>query len=1372
MKRLRYIVLCFIILNFLTISINLYAEVVEKTSAFMGRHFIVAFMQNEIERAAIVETSFLSIFVSSTRSDTVIVSIPGKQRKETIYLEPNKIEEVVIENDIEVRSPGIAKNKQIDISSKHPITCWVYSSKNQSSDSYVAIPVSRWGKTHRIISMPNDVYNGKKRQIADNAIDSNGVIINNTKYQENLTPRTGEFLVIADLDSTIVTFIPTANTINGIRRGSTGRVRLNKGEVLLVQSEPGDIGSEDLTGTYVSSNHPIGLLSGHVRSSVKQGLDLPYDTKDHLVEMMPATNFWGRTFITIPFINGQNTHQNLCASGDLIKVIARDDSTKIDYFIHESDTTFIKHTKFIEKGGSCFEIEANCPIYWNSDKPILVNQLMMHKGIVNDTVQESLYYDPSLVILAPVEQFVESVTFATPRNNKIFDQYKAHCVIVIADSLGIDNLYLDNILITDNNSAVKKKRIGDTKYYWLMLDVKNGNHKLNSKKGSFSGVIYGHGYRDSYSMMLGSRLNDADNPDIEVPKITYTDTCGTIRIKVSDFGGKNTGIDWGEVTKNTYNFNVHNFEISDTATVLNITANPIDLYQDASLEIAFVDKSFNKSLFNYKYYGFKVKFPENYDFGRVNWVTETTAELKLTNNSKIAQNLNYISLPDDKRLRIEYDFKLPYNLKPNETVIIKIILDPDGSTKLCNTDFTLHFDCDFKLTTHVTGEISSPGLIAQDINFGKIRLGSSKTISENIVNAGNIKINVTSLENINSEKCFSWDISPKIPYSLDIGEYITYTATFTPKEIKQYKEQTKVNNDALLDCYFNTIGDVGVPNIENIALDFGKHRIGTTTIDTVYLINNGSFNDTINFVQDINVSHINNSSVEIFHGIKNVELNEQDSIALVISFIPNDTELMYNKFEFKSAWEDHQPIFAVIEGQGTIPVIETFNYEFDSIPVYSISQDNVKLLSSKGNEDLTIDSIFVIDGDVESFEINYEELKSLRIKPNDQLVKSIIFKPIISGEHVVRLGVVHDANPNYLRSIDTIVISGYATADDEKYKTYLRISELNACNTIQAELVIENNGSGKIYIDSILINRKPDVYFAEFVNDKLVFPIILEAGNNIIFPIKVYAERNQEGELELKVYYNGEIEKILSANIFPHVSSINCDIYDNTPSITVGDTVSLNFNSFIEYTSEGIFEHKINIAVDKTVLYLLNDTGYIDFITDNYSIQKPVKYVQYDDYIEVSYIDSNDIVINLPMQIQFNIDFLVLLSNNISTNIIYELISDRCYNPGIKEITVNIQPVCGHNIRQIRLGDFNYLSINENPVSNNIRYTINLSNSDIVDLSIFDINGKIVFQQTKLELERGKHSFSLDISNLQSSEYFISVRGNNINDRRKIIVVK
>ena len=95
------------------------------------------------------------------------------------------------------------------------------------------------------------------------------------------------------------------------------------------------------------------------------------------------------------------------------KVITRDDSTNIEYFVHETEGEFTTYSKFIDKGGSCFEIEANKPIYWKSDKPILVNQLMMHKGIVNDTIQESLYYDPSLVTLAPIEQFIESVTFAT-----------------------------------------------------------------------------------------------------------------------------------------------------------------------------------------------------------------------------------------------------------------------------------------------------------------------------------------------------------------------------------------------------------------------------------------------------------------------------------------------------------------------------------------------------------------------------------------------------------------------------------------------------------------------------------------------------------------------------------------------------------------------------------------------------------------------------------------------------------------------------------------------------------------------------------------------------------------------------------------------
>lgn len=69
----------------------------------------------------------------------------------------------------------------------------------------------------------------------------------------------------------------------------------------------------------------------------------------------------------------------------------------------------------------------------------MISQFMMHKGN-ND---ESLYYDPSYVILTPTEQYMDDVSFSTPSNNKVFEQYEAHCFIAITDTIGLRNLMYD-----------------------------------------------------------------------------------------------------------------------------------------------------------------------------------------------------------------------------------------------------------------------------------------------------------------------------------------------------------------------------------------------------------------------------------------------------------------------------------------------------------------------------------------------------------------------------------------------------------------------------------------------------------------------------------------------------------------------------------------------------------------------------------------------------------------------------------------------------------------------------------------------------------------------------------------------------------------
>jgi hypothetical protein len=66
----------------------------------------------------------------------------------------------------------------------------------------------------------------------------------------------------------------------------------------------------------------------------------------------------------------------------------------------------------------------------------MISQLMLHKGDLG----EGQDHDPALIVLTPIEQYLEEVTFSTPNNVNIYHQYKAHCFIAITDSVGIHNL--------------------------------------------------------------------------------------------------------------------------------------------------------------------------------------------------------------------------------------------------------------------------------------------------------------------------------------------------------------------------------------------------------------------------------------------------------------------------------------------------------------------------------------------------------------------------------------------------------------------------------------------------------------------------------------------------------------------------------------------------------------------------------------------------------------------------------------------------------------------------------------------------------------------------------------------------------------------
>src|SRR5439155_15893355 len=92
-------------------------------------------------------------------------------------------------------------------------------------------------------------------------------------------PLAGQFVVVAPYAGTTVTIhnvaCDTRASDDGMtvahKQGETWSVTLDQGQTYLVQSTGLNYGTDDLTGTLVTSDQPIGMLSGHQRASIPIG---------------------------------------------------------------------------------------------------------------------------------------------------------------------------------------------------------------------------------------------------------------------------------------------------------------------------------------------------------------------------------------------------------------------------------------------------------------------------------------------------------------------------------------------------------------------------------------------------------------------------------------------------------------------------------------------------------------------------------------------------------------------------------------------------------------------------------------------------------------------------------------------------------------------------------------------------------------------------------------------------------------------------------------------------------------------------------------------------------------------------------------------
>lgn len=536
-----------------------------------GFHFMVGFMQNEMWEEldwCRWDSAYQSISISSKYGADVTVIMPdGTVIDRTVRA--FEVLELEVDPRYECIGEGIFPYG-IEIRSTRPITVSCYSSKFQTSDGYLALPISSWGTDYVSANYWVDHYTPR-----------------GTGDFCSYFPRGGEFAIIAAHDATLVTVTPSTKTLAGVAAGAAYRRVLRRGEIFQVQDGGTERRSDwalgsDITGSVITADKPVGVLSGHVRS----GVTTLYDSKDHLIEMLPPRNALGRRYLTIPFGGRQG--------GDLLRVIS---TTAVPTTVTVRSATGGVTTLTMASVGSFIEYDIFDPVEIVADQPVLVTQYSRsagsdprNRGLVDPVIP----FDPDMVVLTPQEQFVNGAIFATPGDTNArsrYIQFNRHFVTVVGERNGFESITLNGTPLTSIAGA-QRGDLPNTNYVWATVEIAQKSTHVLSGDCLFAGYLYGLGKYDSYAWPIGSGLRRVSQLDDDPPAMMSRPVCGGAEVIVIDSGMTQNGLQrvWIDtVLSSNATFIPGPLTLGDEMFVGIVR--PIDAFQVAYARIWAVDRS-------------------------------------------------------------------------------------------------------------------------------------------------------------------------------------------------------------------------------------------------------------------------------------------------------------------------------------------------------------------------------------------------------------------------------------------------------------------------------------------------------------------------------------------------------------------------------------------------------------------------------------------------------------------------------------------------------------------------------------------------------------------------------------------------------------
>ena len=236
-----------------------------------------------------------------------------------------------------------------------------------------------------------------------------------------------EFLLVGCENETAFTIAPSKSVqvpddlqrqdshSTNINAGSTShQLVLNEMQTLAITN------SDDLTGTKITSNKPLTVISGHECANVPQSAS---GCEPFAVQIPPVAT-WGKTFLLAPFA-GRNSNQTFKAissekNASYVSVCA----TNISQITHNVDTLTISTDKYC---------------YLESTAPTLVIQLST--GVATDSKG-----DPAIAMISPVDQYIHDINFVSLSTSIFPSSFVS--ITVATEHFSPNSILLDGIPIS------------------------------------------------------------------------------------------------------------------------------------------------------------------------------------------------------------------------------------------------------------------------------------------------------------------------------------------------------------------------------------------------------------------------------------------------------------------------------------------------------------------------------------------------------------------------------------------------------------------------------------------------------------------------------------------------------------------------------------------------------------------------------------------------------------------------------------------------------------------------------------------------------------------------------------------------------------